>query len=126
MATVTTDECKTSDIREGDVIRHFGMRLRVDREMREYYWPDVDFLTGPVWSTSALIENWDEVASYVGNLARIDESGQRRWTIQGNNLAKWMREREQPVSSPAAPLDTYSRGAASPVRTRQTSGLTAR
>lgn len=88
MATVTTEQCKTSAIREGDVIYRCGMRLLVDREIREHIAYDED----TVWSTSAVIENWDQVADSVGNLALVDGSGRRRWTIQGNDLAIWTRE----------------------------------
>jgi hypothetical protein len=87
--TATASKCTTSDIRVGDVIHHFGMRLLVDQEMREIN----SRSSGPVWVTSALIENWDQVAGYVGNLAEVDESGRRRWRIQGNTRAEWTRHR---------------------------------
>lgn len=91
MTTAMTEECNTSAIRVGDVIHHFCLRLKVDREIREVRSLYSD-RGGTVWATSALIENWDQVADYVGDLADVDDSGRRRWTIQGNNFATWTRE----------------------------------
>lgn len=85
---IEMEQINTSALRAGDVIYHFGLRLRIDREIRELG-GDGDEATR---ATSALIENWDKVAGFVGDLALIDESGGRRWTVKGNNRAIWTRE----------------------------------
>ncbi|MFV8160733.1 hypothetical protein ACNQVK_01020 [Mycobacterium sp. 134] len=81
----------TSAINVGDVIHHFGLQLLVDHEVH-HATHQYNNRGGIVKTTSARIENWDQVAGYVGNLAHVDEDGTHRWTIQGNDLAIWMRE----------------------------------
>ena len=104
-ATVTTRSVDTSQIRVGDVVLAYGMRVRID-EVREY---DSSAINGPAWHCPGTVLNLDEVLAaecVPPAFLRTErwEDGQgwvtgRRdyWVIQGNRLARWRVEvRETP------------------------------
>jgi len=89
----------TSELALGDVVNCHGMRCLIDRE------PQVsrvhDDSRGPVIWTQALVLNRDDEATravpfgWTRDWARNgkpSESGEHRWTIQGNDLARWAVE----------------------------------
>lgn len=89
----------TSALRLGDLVQNDMMRLRIDRELHQTHHA-VD-KWGKTWATSAVIENFQEIqeAARNGNdhaafiIALADKRGadDGRWTIQGNDLARWSR-----------------------------------
>lgn len=93
----------THDIRQGDIILSYGMRLLVDSEPRVSKAHPVTDHGGECKVTAALVLNWDEVQEKGDKLlVRFIKSDLRdrynepRWTIQGNGLAKWARVIEEP------------------------------
>lgn len=99
---MATEEITTHDIKVGDLILNFGMRLRVDQEPQPTLHP-VDSAAGVTLATSARIENWTDlveesktgnhcVSSFIVGQARQDDEGVARWVIQGNGWATWVRE----------------------------------
>lgn len=97
--TVMTHSKRTSELREGDVVRNHGMRLLIDQEIT------VGSLTpdhperGNVRWTSARVLNPDEVerdglvpASWIWRDRDMKRRDIPRWTIQGNDLATWAVE----------------------------------
>jgi hypothetical protein len=95
---MATERVTTDQLRTGDVVHHYGMALRVDRDILHN--PEAD-----VYSTDAHIENWLELkrqarrdtAGHVANsLAAFitQQAVDHRWTIQGNSMATWYRESE--------------------------------
>ncbi|AMS01076.1 hypothetical protein SEA_ARCHERNM_82 [Mycobacterium phage ArcherNM] len=87
---MTYEEISTHDIKLGDIVWHFGMRLRIVSEPRETNHPKNEY--SPTLAADSIIENWDEVKDFVGNLATVDDQGIRHWGVQGNGLARWSRE----------------------------------
>jgi hypothetical protein len=85
-----TEAITTHDIKLGDIIWMSGLRLRVATEPRQTNHPINEY--SPTLAADAIIENWEDVKSYVGNLATVGEDGLRHWTVQGNGLAQWARE----------------------------------
>jgi hypothetical protein len=85
MLTLTTPE-----LREGDIVITHGMRCLIDRPLTL----SRDGKTFYVW---ALVLNRDEVPDAIVPLhwTRDIATGEHRWTIQGNDLARWYVEREQ-------------------------------
>lgn len=111
-----TESITTHDIRVGDLILNYGMRIRVDQEPQQTNHPVNEW--SPTLATAAVIENWDEmveasktdisVAGFIVGMVRGDMSpdGLRprnglepytepRWVIQGNGLARWPRAIEE-------------------------------
>lgn len=96
----------TSELREGDIVLEHGMRCLIDGPMRiSTSHPDRPGLgDGKTRYYQALVLNRDEVSSsavpygwtrdwnntFTGSTA---ENGEHRWTIQGNDLARWAVER---------------------------------
>jgi hypothetical protein len=84
----TAENVTTDELRIGDVIRTHGMRLLIDGPIDTY-----DDNGRTVYRTDALLTNADEItdnAFLVHFTKRAD--GARRWIIQGNDLAGWLRE----------------------------------
>ena len=99
---MATEEITTHDIKVGDLILNYGMRLRVDQEPQPTRHP-VDSAAGVTLATAARIENWNElvteadagdhcVSSFIVGHAQQDHDGVARWVIQGNGWATWVRE----------------------------------
>ncbi|AMS00986.1 hypothetical protein SEA_LOSER_90 [Mycobacterium phage Loser] len=84
------EEITPHDFALGDIVWHFGMRLRIVTEPRETNHPKNEY--SPTIAARAVIENWDDVKDFVGNLADVDSEGRRTWTVQGNGLARYSRE----------------------------------
>ncbi|ASR86538.1 hypothetical protein SEA_CHANGELING_86 [Mycobacterium phage Changeling] len=89
-AKVTYEEITTHDIRLGDIVWSFGMRLEIVTEPQETNHPKNEY-SPTLWSR-AIITNWDDVKDFVGNLADTDDEGNKTWAVQGNGLARWSRE----------------------------------
>lgn len=91
----------THELRVGDVVNNYGMRLLVDQPpVQSRSHPVTEWGGACLW-TKALVLNPAEVeaagvvpASWIW----LDRDGQRmaepRWTIQGNRLATWAVELE--------------------------------
>jgi sensor domain CHASE-containing protein len=92
---------KSSELRKGDIVIQFGMRILIDQEIKDY--PGA---YGDVYHTNGLVTNIEEVkeAEYipVGWLYpdvfrggwQKDYDADPRWVIQGNDLATWAVERK--------------------------------
>lgn len=87
-ATVTRTDLPepvpSSALRTGDVVLTHGMRVLLDAPIRRY-----DHPYGPVFACLGTVLNVDDldesIRFYVGESAR--------WTIQGNDLARWNVQR---------------------------------
>lgn len=84
------EEVNTHAIKCGDVVWMSGLRLRVISEPKVTNHPVNEY--SPTLAADAVIENWDDVKSYVGNLSEVGADGLRHWSVQGNGLARWSRE----------------------------------
>jgi hypothetical protein len=87
--TVTTPELRT-----GDIVNCHGLRCLIDGEIKVSLTHPDD--RGTVHYTRALVLNRDEVSPSIVPLgyttadkSRGDADGEHRWTIQGNDLARW-------------------------------------
>ncbi len=91
---------KSSELRQGDIVLQFGMRLLIDQEIKDY-----SGAYGQVYHTSAKVLNPEEVKeeAYVpwswlfpdvfkGGW-RKDYDADPRWDVQGNDNAFWHVER---------------------------------
>lgn len=97
----TTLTLSTSELREGDVVICHGLRCLIDRPL-EVSTAHPGYETR--W-TQALVLNRDEVPNEIVPVhwtsdwkrnARDEarpHDGEHRWTIQGNDLARWSVER---------------------------------
>ena len=89
----------TSELRKGDVVNCHGLRCLIDGDILESQTHD-DSL-GVVRYTRALVLNREDVSRDVvpygftsTDASRGDKPGEHRWTIQGNDLARWAVEQE--------------------------------
>ena len=87
----TYESISPHDFKLGDIISHYGMRLRIATEPRETTIHPIDEAS-PTISAQAVIENWEEVKDFVGSLAEVDANGNQMWTVQGNGRARYSRE----------------------------------
>jgi hypothetical protein len=79
----------TPELREGDIVRHHGMRLLIDREIK----PSRSHPGTSTFWTDALVLNRDEVTSAAVPFGwTLQPDGTHRWNIQGNELARWYVE----------------------------------
>ena len=98
----------TSELREGDVVNCHGMRCLIDRpiEISRSHPHREGVGDGKTRYTQALVLNREDVPTAVVPIgwtadwkrnARYEQQphdGEHRWTIQGNDLARWHVERE--------------------------------
>lgn len=96
---VTTLRLNTHDLRLGDVVHLYGMKVRLDnppvieqRERTVYAW------TGDVLNPDEVIAAGLVPRSWLGDWYYIAGTGwewfqTNRWTVQGNDLARWTVER---------------------------------
>ncbi|MEV0766497.1 hypothetical protein [Nocardia sp. NPDC050435] len=92
---VTSETVGTDALRTGDIVQFYGARLLLDREITSWS----GSIGQPVYGTSAAVQNWDELLE----IARINPDSpaasivrcapERRWDIQGNARARWIREK---------------------------------
>ena len=105
-----TRTVKTSEIRVGDIVRNYGMRIRID-SITEYQPSELDRRQGsvkPYWACLGTVINLDEVReagvvpmSWLTTQKWVDGAGwtiDRRdyWNVQGNDLASWQVEQPEP------------------------------
>jgi hypothetical protein len=91
---------KTSELQLGDIVNCHGMRCLIDREIVISTGHPVAGDGSRCRYTSALVLNRDEVPTSVvplGFTVDFDGLGNKlsdepRWTIQGNDLARWAVE----------------------------------
>jgi len=98
MSSTSTDQ-----LQPGDIVRNDMMRLHIDRPIRTTNHPLTD--GRPTYATSARIINAAELraeadrgnghARFILNLADHD-GDDLRWVIQGNHLATWFVEGNEP------------------------------
>ena len=93
----------THDIRVGDRIAVYDMKLRIDRELVQSQLPvgNVGGIVGLTLATAAIIENWDELkrrsdagdstARHLVDGARLHADGTARWVVRGNGHTLWNR-----------------------------------
>ena len=96
---MATEVVVTSSLRLGDRVQNDVMTLLIDQELAQTRHP-VDE-RGKTWATSAIIENQAELevmkangdlhAAWILAVSDKDSNGRARWTIQGNDLARWAR-----------------------------------
>jgi hypothetical protein len=100
---------KTSDLCEGDTVRNDAMVLLLDSPTHRTNHPVTEH-GGTTYAVDALVVNFDELvanaeagdthAGWLVSMIRSDwkhkdangraHDGQPRWTIQGNDLARWL------------------------------------
>ncbi|MET9861994.1 hypothetical protein ABZY93_22285 [Streptomyces smyrnaeus] len=103
MAIVTL-RVDTSRLKVGDVVLEHGMRVKLDQEPRVYEGAGHEGRT--VYAFDGLVENIDEVREqelvpihflypdvFRGGWCK-DWDAEPRWTVQGNDLATWVIERD--------------------------------
>lgn len=105
-----TESVTTGELRQGDRVLNYGMVLLIDLDIKVSKSHPLIEERGAVLYTHALIENWDEVCReadeghnimrFIRGLTNSDiregrHDGKPRWTIQGNNLARWARVNEE-------------------------------
>ena len=97
---------KSSELRQGDVVLTSGLRVLLDREITQYPHEPHDGLTdGTVYACRGVVLNWADLRksdpwlyNFVNADLRDDDDVEgldghfRRWTIQGNDLARWYVE----------------------------------
>jgi hypothetical protein len=100
-ATTTTLTLATPDLRLGDLVVLYGMRIRLDTEPK--ITPNRD--GGPTYAWVGTVENLQEVldagfipGSFLHENVWVDDEGWTmqltgRWNVQGNVLATWTVER---------------------------------
>jgi hypothetical protein len=100
-ATQTTKTVKTGEIKVGDIVLAYGMRVRIDAIKRH---EDPSSYEGQFWSTDGTVLNLDEVReaqivpmSWLTTEKWVEGRGwtvDRRdfWNVQGNDLATWAVE----------------------------------
>lgn len=90
-----TEGVGTDELRTGDVVRFYGARLVIDREITSF--PGGHGRT--VYATEARIDNWEDMKGYAeedpGSAAAwiVAQSSELRWSVQGSGLDTWTRER---------------------------------
>lgn len=102
MTTLLT--LKTSELRQGDIVLCHGLRCLIDREINISKSHEEAWKNGTRY-TVALVLNRDEVPNERvpvcwtadwkrdGKYEPLPHDGEHRWTIQGNDLARWTVER---------------------------------
>jgi hypothetical protein len=100
-----TESVKTSELRNGDRVANDVMVLLIDRDLEQTRHQVNEH--GKTWATPAIIENADELvarrdagdghAGWILAVSQRDENGVYRWTIQGNDLARWARVVDGPM-----------------------------
>lgn len=88
----------TPELQEGDVVNAHGLRCKIDRPLTL----SQSHPGGQTFYVQALVLNRDDVPNEVvpvswtrdwqGPSHRPAENGEHRWTIQGNELARWAVE----------------------------------
>ncbi|KAB2344852.1 hypothetical protein [Actinomadura rudentiformis] len=98
MRELATERVATPDLRGGDLVLHYGMRVRIPAEPRTWRRKDMT-----VYGWDGQIENLDEVLTaglvphaFLREEVWMDGEGwvcrtTDRWVIQGNELAMWTR-----------------------------------
>lgn len=101
---ITTIQVATSELRRGDVVLSHGMRVLLDGECtsrvdtygtgREVFWWD-----GLVLNPDDAINVYRIPRTFIGDYQWDDSEGwvfvqTNRWTVQGNDLARWAVERD--------------------------------
>ena len=96
----------TSELRKGDVVNCHGMRCLIDREINVSRSHPEHPERGETRYTQALVLNRDDVPTEAvpfgwtadwkrdGKYEQRPHDGQHRWTIQGNDLARWAVEEQ--------------------------------
>ena len=91
----------TSELRSGDIVQCHGMRCLIDGEINVSRTHPSSDEHGDVRYARALVLNRDEVSKdavpygfTTADTSRGDKPGEHRWTIQGNDLARWSVEEE--------------------------------
>ena len=97
---------KTSELQLGDIVVSHGLKLLIDRDILISESHPKDGPGGACRYTKALVLNRDDVPGTIvplGWTARWDRNrsyddavphdGEHRWTVQGNDLARWLVER---------------------------------
>jgi hypothetical protein len=88
-------DVNVKDLNVGDVVLCHGMRLLVDAAPVQTSHAD-----GDTYYTSALVTNVDELSDpwlvsitrcTMGGAAGVEPTGEHRWALQGNSLARFYR-----------------------------------
>jgi hypothetical protein len=94
-----TEMVKTSELRPGDIVWHFSMRIKLADDRREW-----EGQFGTTYAFKGLVLNardFDRGASkaddYIASFMRSDND---HWTVQGNDNARWSREVEPTNDGP--------------------------
>jgi hypothetical protein len=96
---LTTIQVDTSQIRVGDLVLNYGMRIRIDEiqvhDDETSHGGKVYCCLGTVLNVEEAIEKYDIPRSFMFNEIRHvygpDHPGTREdfWNVQGNDLARW-------------------------------------
>jgi hypothetical protein len=113
----------SSQLRAGDLVLEYGMRIRLHGEPAVY---DHDSPAGPTYNWPGQVENLQEVldAGFVPRSFLCENIWDPakgwtlkltgRWTVQGNDLARWRVERPAPADPSAADPSAADPSAADP------------
>ncbi|MET9260361.1 hypothetical protein [Amycolatopsis sp. NPDC004079] len=82
---VSTEKVSTDQLRPGDLVLHYGMRIRLG-ELETYPSCTAD----RVYRFPGTVENKDEVLR-PGHVTTGFLGADGQWSVQGNNLATWFR-----------------------------------
>lgn len=93
----TTESVTTHDLREGDIVRHYGMRILIDSRGQDAGHPDYPERGATVWFHGTVLNPSQVNADLVPVGWRSSDSCTRcergqHWQIQGNRRATWARE----------------------------------
>ena len=94
MSNIPTVIVKTSELREGDVVRAHGLRMLIDQPIRVSTCHEYHEHRGHVLCTRALVITPERIEDIEDSMLRMfvrQDGG--RWGIQGNDLATWCVER---------------------------------
>jgi hypothetical protein len=91
MSDERTEIVPTTELAEGDLVLNYGMRLRLEQRTEQPGRPR-DWLVCVRFV--GVIENFDEITDpFIRSHASALYTGDERptWTVQGNELARWVR-----------------------------------
>lgn len=90
----TLHNIPTNELRVGDVVLNYGMRILLDRPVRVF---DHGRDNGPGWSWLGSVLNPEQSVREYGvprSFMRYPHTGESYvWSVQGNTLARWTAER---------------------------------
>lgn len=89
----------SSELRRGDTVKLHGMLVTLDRGITDF-----EGTNGPAFASRGKVINIGDLdqldpwlARFVRSDSRDDDEGDVRWTIQGNDLVRWVIDTDVPT-----------------------------